>query len=174
LARAYVEVGRAGDAQALLERALGTHPEDSDAHLLVARLRFGAGDHAGAQQHYEAVALQNPFNPEVHAALAKLYETLGQASKAEQARRFLQLAQKPRPSRTYELPAPPAGNARLRVVTPRWTQVRIAARPPQAAPAWDVPVEAGTVTVEYLRPAGDSVSKSVAVAAGATAVVVFE
>ncbi|RYF06320.1 MAG: tetratricopeptide repeat protein, partial [Deltaproteobacteria bacterium] len=73
LARAYIEVDKMDKAEALLARSLTQHPEDSDAHLLAGRIALKRDQWEAARGHYEAVRLQNPFNPEIHAALAQLY-----------------------------------------------------------------------------------------------------
>src|SRR5690606_24002425 len=104
---------------------------------------------AEAKAHFEAVRLQNPFNPEIHAALRQVYERAGNDAAAAQEGRFFELSSKPRPTRTYELPAPPAGNAHVSIVPPRWDDIRISGGAPIAAPLWDYPLAAGTHTIEY-------------------------
>ena len=47
--------------------------------------------------------------PEVHAALAEVYDAQGKKDEAERAREFLVLTSKPRPTSKYDLPAPRAG-----------------------------------------------------------------
>ncbi len=150
LARAYIDSGREDDALGVLDKALVAHPEEGDCHLLAGRLRLKRGDMQGARRHFEEVRLQNPFNPEIHAALAALYETQGDQKGAEREKRFLDLAKKPRPSRTYELPTPRAGTARLNVVVAPFAEVRIG-NDEVAAPMWDWAVEAGDIKVRYTK-----------------------
>jgi len=163
LARAYIAIGRAADALTLIDKLLEAHPSEGDAHLLAGRLHMKRKELEDAQQHFEAVRLQNPFNPEVHAALAQVYEARGNKEGAESARRFLALTSKPRPTRKYDLPARAAGNAFVSIVTPKWKRVRINGGMPMATPAWNVAVEAGEVSVEvngelrtFTVPPGDN------------------
>jgi tetratricopeptide (TPR) repeat protein len=152
LARAYVHVDRRDDALALLAELLRAHPGEADAHLLAGRVLLERNDLVQARQHYEAVRYVNPFNPEVHAALGKIYAAQGETTAAEQATRFLALTSKPRPSRTLELPARPAGNATVSIITRDWSPVRINGGAPVATPLFDLPVNAGEVAVESLAP----------------------
>ncbi len=148
LARAYVEIGRTRAALTLIDEMLEAHPTEGDAHLLAGRIRMKQDQLAEARAHFEAVRLQNPFNPEVHAALARIYEAAGETAEAERARDFVALTRKPRPTRRYDLPARGTGNALVSVVTPTWGRVRVNGGLPVATPAWTVPVEAGEVSVE--------------------------
>lgn len=166
LARAYLAIGRGEDAIRVLDQTLELHPDSSDAHLLAGRIRFERRDLAAAKQHFEAVRLQNPFNPEIHAALAKLYETEGDSEGARLERQLLSLAEKPRPTREYGLPGPPAGNARIDIVTPRWDRVRIDGGAPLASPVWNRPIEAGAHTVEYVAGDGTPRAREITVAVG--------
>lgn len=148
LARAYIAIGRTHDALTVIDELLVAHPTEGDAHLLAGRVCMKQKKLDEAQRHFEAVRLQNPFNPEVHAALAQVYEERGENEKAKRAHEFFALTSKPRPTRKYDLPSPPAGNAFVSIVTPKWQRVRINGGLPVATPAWKVPVNAGEVTVE--------------------------
>jgi tetratricopeptide (TPR) repeat protein len=165
LAKAYSAVGRDKDAVRVLEQALPAHPEDADAHLVAGRLQLQRGDTKGARSHFEQVKLQNPFNPEVHLAMAKLYEDEGKTQEAARARRFAELALKPRPSRVYELPAERTGSATLNIVAPGWNRVTLDGAD-LATPAWHIAVEPGTHTIAYTRPDGSKAENKVDVAAG--------
>jgi tetratricopeptide (TPR) repeat protein len=148
LARAYLATGRSHRALALIESLLEAHPTEGDAHLLAGRIRLQNNELSKAREHFEAVRLQNPFNPEVHAALAQVYGAQGHNTEAVRARDFAALTSKPRPTRKYELPPRPGGNATVSIVTPRWGQIRINGGPPMATPAWNVPVAGGETTID--------------------------
>jgi tetratricopeptide (TPR) repeat protein len=153
LARAYLEADRASEALATIDKLLTAHPNDGDAHLLAGRIHLQRKELNAARTHFEAVRLQNPFNPEIHLALSKVYRALGNTKEADQAAYFMRLASKPRPSRIYELPSPPAGNAKVSIVTRDWRPVRINGGSPVSTPAWNVPVNAGGVEVEWVNAA---------------------
>lgn len=165
LAKAYQAVGREKDAVRVLEQALPAHPEDSDAHLVAGRLQLAHGDLKGARGHFEQVKLQNPFNPEVHLAFAKLFESEGKVDEAARSKRFAEIAVKPRPTRTYELPPERAGAGALNIVAPGWTRVRLDGAD-IATPAWHLAVEPGVHTITYTRADGTPGDTSVSVAAG--------
>lgn len=170
LARAYSKTGKQGKAIKLLDEALVAHPEDSDAHLMAGRLAFATDDYAGAEQHFDAVKLKNPFNPEIHMAFASLWEKKNRPEEAERSKEFLALARKPREQRRFEAPPPEAGEARLSIITPEWTQVRVNDRVPVPAPAFDLGVPAGSHVIEYTAN-GALKSATIEVAAGENKVV---
>ncbi len=167
LARAYGESGRDKEALGLLDKALVAHPEDGDCHLLAGRLRLKLGELDRARGHFEAVRLENPYNPEIHAALKTLYEQKGEQELAKREARFLELARAPRPTRQYELPAPRAGDAHLDVVVAPFATVQIDGEP-VAAPVYDYAVNAGEHTLSH-----GSHSKKVSVASGQRQTVVL-
>lgn len=166
LARAYDALGRRPEAVSLLDRALVVHPEDGDAHLLAGRLRMATNELQSARRHFDEVRLQNPFNPEIYAAYAQLYEKDGKPRELERMKRFFELARKPRPTRTYDLPPPAAGNARLSIITVPWGEVTIARDRKLQAPAFDTVLEAGTVELAFKRPDGTLARETVKLAPG--------
>ncbi|MEE8410465.1 MAG: tetratricopeptide repeat protein [Myxococcota bacterium] len=174
LARAYTEDHRVGDALTVLGKLFVAHPGDGDAHLLAGRIHFKQKNYAEAKRHFEAVRLRNPFNPEIHLALASLYEVEKKPRAAERERRFLKLSRKPRPTRTYELPPPPAGNARVSIVTTDWTAVRIDGELPITTPLWKRPIEAGAHSVEYLDDKGRSKLHNFTLEPGADEILVLD
>ncbi len=173
LAKAYQAVGRERDAVRVLEQALPAHPEDADAHLVAGRLELARGASKNARQHFEQVKLQNPFNPEVHLAFAKLFESEGKADEAARSKRFAELAVKPRPTRTYELPPARAGAGALNIVAPRWGRVRVDGAD-LATPAWNLALEPGTHTITYKRADGSTGESSVSVSAGPAKLVTLQ
>jgi tetratricopeptide (TPR) repeat protein len=169
LARAYAEGDRATDALALLDKALLAHPDDGDCHLLAGRLRLRQNDLEGARKHFEAVRLSNPFNPEIHAALKQLYEQRGDRALAEREQHFLEITKKARPTRTYELPTPRAGEARLNLVVAPFSKVQVDGEL-VAAPVWDYAVSVGEHTIAY----SGGKTKKFTVAAGALETIVLD
>ena len=151
LARAYTAVGRQDDALKVLENLLTAQPEDSDARLMAGRIAFIKNDAATAKRHFEAVRLTNPFNPEIHAALAKLYDAESRPDAAQQEKRFFELSSKPRPTHTYERPPQPAGDALVSIVAPGWTAVRLDSGTPVVTPLWQQPLTSGSHSVEFYR-----------------------
>ncbi|MBI5511765.1 MAG: tetratricopeptide repeat protein [Deltaproteobacteria bacterium] len=174
LARAYVTVGRADAGLKVLDALLGAQPDDADAHLLAGRIAYDKHDAAVARRHYEAVRFMNPFNPEIHAVLAKLYEAAGDTATAEREKAFFTLCTKPRPTRTYELPPKASGNATVSIVAPRWDSVRIDAGLPLATPWWRQPLDAGPHSVEYRRQDGSVAVRSFTLTAGQSQTLMLE
>jgi tetratricopeptide (TPR) repeat protein len=166
LARAYAAVKRVGEALAVLDRSIAVHPEESDNHLLAGRLRLDQKEYDAAAGHFEAVRLQNPFNPEIHLALAALYRARGQEEAAALEERFLELSRHPRKVRNFDLPAPPVGEAHVSVVAPKWGPVKIDGGEPQATPLWGWALAAGAHTLEYAAADGGTKTKQVTLAAG--------
>lgn len=165
LAKAYSAVGRDAEAVKVLERALPAHPDDADAHLIAGRLAMHSGDHKSARDHFEHVLMQNPFNPELSLALAKLDEQEGDTAGAERFKHFAELALKPRPTRTYDLPSPRTGEATLNIIAPGWRHIRIDGEE-FATPAWNVAVTAGAHTISYTKADGTAGEKKVQPAPG--------
>jgi tetratricopeptide (TPR) repeat protein len=149
LARAYVDVGQGKRAQRVLEESLAHHTDDSDAMLLLGRILFTNKVYAKAQKYFEEANLFNPFNPEIHAALAKLFEMQGATEDANRSKRFFALAAKPRARREFDLPPPDVGEARVNVVTPNWRPFRLDGGSHRASPAWGLGVTAGEHAIEY-------------------------
>lgn len=173
LARAYLETERPADAIRLLDAALAQHPDDSDAHLLAGRVRLKNEQWDQAKAHFEAVRLQNPFNPEIHLALSALYDAQGDKAGAERERHFRELTLVPRPTRSYETPKVPASEATLCITSLPWGQVQLDNGPSLPTPAWEVPVKAGAHTLTLLKADGSKVVRQVEVAPGGSQTVVL-
>ena len=174
MARAYLEVGRPDDALKWVERGLKEAPTDTDAQLLAGRLCLQKQDFTAARGHFEAVRMQNPFNPEVHAALAVLYKQAGDAAGAEAEQRFLLQSEKPRPTRAYETPVPPTGEATITIVTAPWGSATLDGNALTVlTPAWQVPIHAGAHDVAFRGPDGQMHHADVQVGPGGHGVVVL-
>jgi tetratricopeptide (TPR) repeat protein len=173
LARAYVETDRGDEAIKLLDADLAQHPEDSDAHLLAGRVRLKREQWDLARGHFEAVRLQNPFNPEIHLALGALYAAQKDTQGAEREHHFMELAQAPRPTRNYEAPKVPASEATLCITSLPWGQVQIDDGPSIPTPAWELPVKAGPHTLTFVRPDGSKAVQKVKVETGNNRTVVL-
>jgi tetratricopeptide (TPR) repeat protein len=173
LARAYSAVGKNDEALKVLEALLKAQPDDSDARLMAGRIALTKNDAVSAQRHFEASRLVNPFNPEVHAALAKIYEASGNKRDAEDERRFLALSSKPRPTKSYELPARAAGDASVSLVAPNWAPVRLDGGMPMVTPLWQQPIAAGSHSVEYYQADGKTRVQTFELAAGASETLVL-
>lgn len=156
LARAYAMVQRQSDAVRVIEALLAAHPDSADAHLLAGRFALQQKNYAGAQAHFESVIFLNPFNPEIFAALQRIYAKDGRTAEAQQAQAFFELANAPRKTRDYERPKPLPRSASVNIVTRTWnTPVRIDdAAIPVMSPAWHVPLEPGAHHAVYIRQDG--------------------
>jgi tetratricopeptide (TPR) repeat protein len=150
LARSYDAINRTQDAIDVLNKALHAHPGDGDARLLAGRIHFKAGQLEESKAHYEKARLHNPFNPEIHRNLAKIYDSEGQQELSDREKHYLELSSKTRPTRVYDLPARGTGNAALHIFPANWGLARINGEALVQTPAWNIPVSSGTVTIEHL------------------------
>ena len=80
--------GARGEAERVLEEALSWDADYPALNLQLSRLLFEKGELAPARDHLLAANRQDPFDPEVHAGLAKVLKGLGDASGAEREARF--------------------------------------------------------------------------------------
>ena len=73
---------------------------------------------------------------------------------------------KPRPTRSYELPTPAAGNATVSIVAPHWGSVRLDGGTPIVTPLWGLKLAAGNHSVEYLKDDKSSAVEAFTLAVG--------
>jgi tetratricopeptide (TPR) repeat protein len=83
LASAYLEAGDDARALSTLKVVEGAFPDYGQTHIQLGRVYYKRGDWESAQAAYLAANRQNPFNPEIHAALADIYARLGQDAPAQ-------------------------------------------------------------------------------------------
>lgn len=86
LGRALLKLDRVDEAISELEKALVGHPEYLLVRLYLGEAWLRQGDPVQAQQHLEAAVLINPFDPELHGHLSKVYDALGESEAAALAR----------------------------------------------------------------------------------------
>ena len=172
LARAYVDIDRSPDALKLLDQSLAKNSDDNDAHLLAGRIRMKRGESAAAKVHFDAVRLQNPFNPEIHMAFALLAKERGDNDTVELEKHFFDLADHPRPTRTYETPGPAVGEAYISLTSNPWGNVSVD-QEAWLTPAWDHPVKAGAHVLHFKQPDGTDVTQSINVGPGGHGVAVL-
>ena len=160
LARAYVADKRPGEATALLEGLLNLHQTNADAHLLAGRLTLDQGDLEKARKHFEAVRMQNPFNPEIHAALAALYRKEGNATQADKESYFMELARSPRARRKFPpLELHPWENSSVSLIPAIWSHVLVDGEHLVQAPRRGYSLPPGVHRVEYVVANGEYKTK---------------
>ncbi|MCP4921971.1 MAG: tetratricopeptide repeat protein [Proteobacteria bacterium] len=93
LAQVYVELGRPGEAQGVLESSLRLYPDNADNNRLYAELLHASGDDAGALEHYLHAAEINPFSLPVQQALSDLYTSAGDGDRAARHARYVRILQ---------------------------------------------------------------------------------
>ena len=93
-AEVYEKAGRAGDAVALLEKAVEVHPTDDGLALALSRLYTRTGDFAKAEAVLTGRLKADPQNLVIGSALAPLYMTTGRPEDAKRIYTDL-LLQKP-------------------------------------------------------------------------------
>jgi Flp pilus assembly protein TadD len=87
-ALASLMTGRVEDAEKVLSEALAAHPEAATLHVQLGRVRLARQDWAGARESFLLANRTDPFDPEIHAGLARAHEALGDAAAASREKRF--------------------------------------------------------------------------------------
>jgi Flp pilus assembly protein TadD len=83
--------GAEAEAERVLGEALSWNPDYAALHVRLARILAGRKDFAGAREHLLRANRQDPFDPEIHAGLAKALEALGDPGGASREARFAQI-----------------------------------------------------------------------------------
>jgi tetratricopeptide (TPR) repeat protein len=83
------------EAEKVLVEALDWNPDYAALHVRLARILLGREEWQKAKDHLLAANRQDPFDPEIHASLAKALEELGDAGGASREARFAQLLSTP-------------------------------------------------------------------------------
>ncbi|HSD18964.1 MAG TPA: tetratricopeptide repeat protein [Anaeromyxobacter sp.] len=83
--------GANGEAERVLKEALGWNPDYAALHVRLARLLLARNDFGGAREHLLVANRQDPFDPEIHAGLAKALEATGDPGGASREARFAQI-----------------------------------------------------------------------------------
>jgi uncharacterized protein HemY len=83
--------GADGDAERVLDEAISWNPDYAALHVRLARILMKRQEFAKAKDHLLAANRQDPFDPEIHAALAKALESLGDPGGASRETRFAQI-----------------------------------------------------------------------------------
>lgn len=154
LAKAYAKLGQNEKAIGILTSSLRLHPDNTDGRLLAGRLELRRKRYRPAKEHFEMVKWRNPYNPELHSAMAEIHTHFNEAAKAEEARRFLAICQKPRVRHHYDLP--PAFDLKSGVVLipERFGLVRIMGHGMREAPAAGVLLPPGAHAAEFSLASG--------------------
>lgn len=155
LAKAYVTTKQHQLAASLLQKMLVVHPENIDAHVLIGRLNMDRKHYRAAKKDYQLVNLYNPFNPETHSALAKIYQEEGKPNLAKQEKRFEKLARTPRPRRHFPPLELPISDTFVSIVPAIWGPVLLDGSEEIQAPILYLPLEPGAHRVEYTRANGE-------------------
>ncbi len=171
LARAFEKTSQPAEAVKVLEKLLAAHPDDSDGNLMMGRMRVALGERALARQNLESVQLRQPFNPEIHALLAEIYDSDGNQAAAARERDFAALCRQSRPRRRYPELQLVSGSSQAAIIPEDWQEVRLDAGAPLSAPVWGLPLALGKHDVEYRDAAGNYQTVSFVAAKGELVVV---
>lgn len=91
LASALNASGKTDRALGILDPLLEFYPENVDIHVVLGRIYLGLGNMRKAEESYLSAVSINPFDPEVHTALAAIYEKEGRTEEAERERKVLDI-----------------------------------------------------------------------------------
>ncbi len=83
--------GAEGEAEKVLRDSLGWNPDYAALHVHLARLLVKRRDFAGARDHLLLANREDPFDPEIHAGLAKALAELGDPGGASREERFARI-----------------------------------------------------------------------------------
>ncbi len=84
-ARALADTGHEDEAELVLNASLKTHPGVAATHVQLGRIRLKRSDWGGARAAYLEALSQDPFDPEIHFALARTSRELGDETLATRA-----------------------------------------------------------------------------------------
>jgi tetratricopeptide (TPR) repeat protein len=87
-ALASLMTGHVEEAEKVLAEALRKNPEVATLHVQLGRVRLARQDWAGAREAFLLANRTDPFDPEIHAGLARAAEALGDAGTASREKRF--------------------------------------------------------------------------------------
>ena len=87
-AQASLMTGHAEEAEKVLAEALAAHPEAATLHAQLGRVRLMRQDWGGARESFLLANRTDPFDPEIHAGLARAAEALGDEKTASREKRF--------------------------------------------------------------------------------------
>jgi len=90
-ALAAVQAGAKQEAEKVLGEALAWNPDYPALHVQMSRLLIERGNLAAARDHLLAANRVDPFDPEIHAGLAKVLAALDDTAGAERERRFTRI-----------------------------------------------------------------------------------
>lgn len=84
-ARALADTGHEDEAELVLNASLKTHPGVAATNVQLGRIRLKRSDWGGARAAYLEALSQDPFDPEIHFALARTSRELGDETLATRA-----------------------------------------------------------------------------------------
>lgn len=91
LASALHGSGETDRALGVLDPLIEFYPENVDIHLVLGRIYLERGNLGRAEESYLTAVSINPFDPEVHTALAAIYEKEGRKEEAVRERKVLDI-----------------------------------------------------------------------------------
>lgn len=91
LAGIQLELGAVDKAKSYLDKTVVAAPDDPQTHILLGRIALREERFEDARRHYERATWENPFNPEIHAALYRVGERTDDAKLRASAKRALGL-----------------------------------------------------------------------------------
>ena len=91
LAGIYTDLGDTERAKKLLDKTLAVFPDDPQTNVLMGRVFMRDEKFEDAERHYRRATWENPFNPEIWAAIKVIGDKTSKSEKSDEALRNLKL-----------------------------------------------------------------------------------
>jgi tetratricopeptide (TPR) repeat protein len=91
LASIHIELGNLDRARAILDNSQAAFPDDPQLHILLGRVALRQQRWSDARRAYQRASWENPFHPEIHAALGQIGKELNDAPLTKRANHAMAL-----------------------------------------------------------------------------------
>lgn len=169
LAGLYLDQDQTDRAEELLRQSLVAFPDDPHTHILLGRTALREKHWADAKKHYLRATWENPFIPEIYAALVQVGEKMADSALADRGRSGLELLRGHKRDDVLVTEAPPDAPAgTLTVTSSPWGEIYLnGAETFASTPFPDWRLSPGTYRIRVRDPAtGHQATETVEVKEG--------